>query len=75
METQTWLSCYYKFISAKNIIIFSVSSDDFLHDILEVAEQQMWSLSSYVKKKKELNSQARAEGIKLWGVRTIKKQE
>ena len=25
------LSCHYKFISAENIIIFSVSSDDFLH--------------------------------------------
>ena len=36
METQTWLSCYSKFISAENIIILSVSSDDFFHAILEV---------------------------------------
>ena len=27
MKTQTWLNCHYKFISAKNIILF-VSSDD-----------------------------------------------
>ena len=39
METQTWLSRHYKFISAENIIILSVSSDDFLHAFLEVAEQ------------------------------------
>ena len=39
METQTGLSCHYKFISAENIIILSVSSDDFLHAFLEVAEQ------------------------------------
>ena len=51
METQTWLSYHNKFISAENITILSVSSDDFLHAILEVAEQQMWSYSSYVKKK------------------------
>ena len=31
METQTWLSCHNKFISVKNIIILSVSSDEFLH--------------------------------------------
>ena len=52
METQTWLSCHYKFISAENITILSVSSDDFLHTFLEVAEQQMWNYSSYLKKKK-----------------------
>ena len=40
METQTWLSCH-EFISAENITILSVSSDDFLHAILEVAEQQI----------------------------------
>ena len=40
METQTWLSRHYKFISVENIIgIFSVSSDDFLHAFLEVAKQ------------------------------------
>ena len=53
METQTLLNCHYKFISAVNITIFSGSSDDFLHALLEVAEQQMWrSYSSYVRKKK-----------------------
>ena len=41
METQTWLSCHNKFISAENISILSVSSEDFLHAILEVAGQQM----------------------------------
>ncbi len=49
METQTWLSRYYKFISAENITIFFVSSDDFLHAFLEVAEQQMGNYSSYLK--------------------------
>ena len=43
MESQTWLSCHYKFISADNITILSVSSGDFLHYFLEVAEQQIWS--------------------------------
>ena len=41
METQTWLSCHYKFISVENITILSVSSDGFLHAFLEIAEQQM----------------------------------
>ena len=40
METQTWLSRFYKFISAENITILSVSPDDFLHAFIEVAEQQ-----------------------------------
>ena len=53
METQTWLCCHDKFISAENITILSVSSDDFLPALLEVAEQQMWSYSSYEKKKKK----------------------
>ena len=48
METQTWLSCHNKFISAENITILSVSSDYFLHAILEVAKQHMWNYSSYV---------------------------
>ena len=43
METQTWLSRHYKFISAENITILSVSSDDFLLAFLEVAEQQMFN--------------------------------
>ena len=38
METQTWLSCHDKFISAENITILCVSSADFLHAKLEVAE-------------------------------------
>ena len=37
MESQTWLSCHYKFISGENITILSVSSDEFLHVFLEVA--------------------------------------
>ena len=45
METETWLSRHYKFISAENITIHSVSSDNFLHAFLEVAEQQMWNYS------------------------------
>ena len=73
MEPQTWLSCHNEFISTENITILSVSSDDFLHAILEVAEQQMWNHWSYGKK--TTNSQARVEGIKTVGVRSIKKQE
>ena len=53
METQTRLSCHDKFISAENITILSVSSDDFLHAILEVAEQQIWNYSSYVYDEKQ----------------------
>ena len=57
METQTWLSSHNKSISAENITILSISSNDFLHAILDVAEQQMWSNSLYMKKKKKkLNS-------------------
>ena len=58
METQTWLSCHNEFILAENITILSVSSDYFLHAILEVAELQMWNYSSYMydeKKKKKKN--------------------
>ena len=55
MEPQTWLSCHYKFISAENITILSVSSNDFLHAFLEVAEQQMWCYSSYLKNKNKNN--------------------
>ena len=47
METQSRLSRHYKFISAENITILSVSSDDFLRAFLEVEEQQMWNYSSY----------------------------
>ena len=52
METQSWLGCHYKFISAENITILPVSSDDFLHALLEVAEQQMWNYSLYLTNKK-----------------------
>ena len=52
METQTWLSRHYKFISVANITILSVSSDDFLYAFLEVAEQQMWNDSLYLKNRK-----------------------
>ena len=40
METQTWLSRHNKFIST----VHSVSSDDFLHAFLEVADKslQQW---------------------------------
>ena len=38
METQTWISRHFKFISAENITILTVSSDNFLHAFLEVAE-------------------------------------
>ena len=48
METQTWLSRHYKSISAENITILSVSSDDFLHAFLEVSEQQMWNYNIYI---------------------------
>ena len=47
METQTRLSHRYKFISVENITIFSVSSDDYLHSSLEVADQQMLNYNSY----------------------------
>ena len=30
METQTWLSCHYKSISAENITILSVLSNDYM---------------------------------------------
>ena len=45
------VSRHYKFILAKNITILSVSSDDFLHAFLKIAEQQMWNYSSYSKNK------------------------
>ena len=34
MDTQTWLNCHNKFISAENITILSVSLDDYLHAML-----------------------------------------
>ena len=47
------LVSYPKFISVENITLLSVSSDDFLHAVLEVPEHQMRNYSSYVKKKKK----------------------
>ena len=41
MKTQTRLSRHYKFISAENITIPTVSSDDYLHTFLPVVEQQI----------------------------------
>ena len=38
METQSRLCRYNKFTSAEKITILSVSSDDYLHTSLEVAE-------------------------------------
>ena len=38
METLTQFSRHNKFISAENVTIRSVSSDDYLHASLEVAE-------------------------------------
>ena len=38
MESQTRLSHLDEFISAKNITVLSISSDDYLHASLEVAE-------------------------------------
>ena len=73
METQTWLSCHYKFISVENITLLSISSDDILHALLEVAEQQMWSYSSHMKKKKK-NSLAWAGG-RIQTMRCLKHQE
>ena len=40
MEIQTRFNRHYKFISAENITILSILSDDYLHASLEVAEQQ-----------------------------------
>ena len=54
MENQTWLSYHNRFISVQNITIVSVSSDVFLHVILEVAKQQMWNYSSYVYDEKKI---------------------
>ena len=47
METQTWLIRHYKFILAENITILAISSDDFLHALLEVAEQ--WEYSNILR--------------------------
>ena len=55
-ETQTWLNCHYKFISAKNIIILSVSSDDFTRLIWGWKTANMnYSLYMSMDKKKREN--------------------
>ena len=41
METQTQLSRLYKFISAENITILSVSSNDYLHAVLQLREKHV----------------------------------
>ena len=46
------------------ILELFVSSDDFLHAILEVAEHQMLSYSSYVKKKLIYRRGQRGENIR-----------
>ena len=48
METQTWLSRYNKFISAENITILSISSDDFLHALLKEIYEQKRQTSNFI---------------------------
>ena len=50
METQTWFGCHDKFISAENITILTVSSDDFL---LEAAEY-VQHVKSYLRRRRVL---------------------
>ena len=66
MEIQTWLRRHYKFISAENITILSVSSDDFLHAFLEVAEQQMWNYSPTTSRKARKKSSDETESIVIF---------
>ena len=47
METQTWLSRHYKFISAENFTIFFVSSDDFLHVFLEYSHKYLHNIGAH----------------------------
>ena len=56
METQTLLNRHYKFISVENITIPSVSSDDFLHAFLAVAEQQMWNWINILRSMREMHA-------------------
>ena len=79
-KTQTWLNCHNKFISAKNIIILFVLSDDFTCLIWGWKTAKMdYSLSLYMHEKtnqspptkknkkkqyKYLNSQAKVKGVK-----------
>ncbi len=41
METQTRLSRHNKLISAENITILSISSNDYLHAFLEVGDSHL----------------------------------
>ena len=49
METQTQLSRYNKFISAKNITILSVLSDDYLHTSLS-SLSTIWGVTVRIQK-------------------------
>ena len=75
METQTWLSCHNRFISAENITLLSVSSDDFLHAILKVEEQQMSATSTIACKKSSDETESRvifsAEINLLWQLNQV----
>ena len=53
METQTRLSRHNKFISAENITIFSVSSDDYLHASLS-SQSSKCGVTVRIQKRKKL---------------------
>ena len=67
MCSKTWLSRHYRFISAENITILSVSSDDFFHVFHEVAEQQMWNYNSHLK-----NKNKKVKNKKKWEYKLFK---
>ena len=57
MKTETWLNCHYKFFSAKNIIIFFVSSDDSTHLIWGWKTENMdYSRYMFMNKKNKFSS-------------------
>ena len=70
METQTWLSCHYKFISAENI-----TPQMTFYMLYLKLQNSKCRVTVRMSKKLKLNSQARDEGVKILGVRSIKKQE
>ena len=47
--TQTWLSRHNKFISAENITILSISSDDYLHASLS-SQSSKCGVTVYIQK-------------------------
>ena len=61
MDTQTCLSRHNKFISAENITLFSVSSDDYLHASLE-SESSKCEVTVRIQKIKKKN---KIESIKV----------